>query len=89
MAGIIYNDLVKKRLKKEYSELKESNILKLIVILCGVACTCLVFVIEHLGPLLALNIALRAPINGPLLGMFTLGMLFPRTNADVRFQNDW
>ncbi|KAJ3652492.1 hypothetical protein Zmor_018451 [Zophobas morio] len=85
MAGIIYNDLVKKRLKKEYSELKESNILKLIVILCGVACTCLVFVIEHLGPLLALNIALRAPINGPLLGMFTLGMLFPRTNADGAF----
>ncbi|XP_063924026.1 sodium-coupled monocarboxylate transporter 2-like isoform X2 [Zophobas morio] len=85
IAGIIYNDLIKKRLKKEYSELTQSNILKVLVILCGVACTCLVFLIEHLGPLLALNVALRGPINGPLLGMFTLGVLFPKANSEGAF----
>ncbi|XP_063924873.1 sodium-coupled monocarboxylate transporter 2-like isoform X1 [Zophobas morio] len=85
IAGIIYNDLIKKRLKKEYSELTQSNILKVLIILCGVAGTCLVFLIQHLGPLLALNVALRGPINGPLLGMFTLGMLFPKSNSEGAF----
>lgn len=38
---------------------------------------------DVLGGLLALSISLGSMAHGPLLGMFTLGVLFPRANKKV------
>lgn len=43
----------------------------------------MVYIVEHLGGLLALSIGLGSVAHGPLLGMFTLGMLFPRASSKV------
>lgn len=69
------------------SEKSASNTLKLIVVITGIVCTALVFVIEHLGGILALTFALGSLTAGPMLGLFTLGMLFPRVNSKVHFLN--
>lgn len=73
-----------KLLPGEVSEKTASNILKLIVMMTGTICTILVFVIEQLGGILPLAVAFTSVTAGPLVGMFTLGILVPRCNAKVR-----
>ncbi|XP_015834034.1 sodium-coupled monocarboxylate transporter 2 [Tribolium castaneum] len=85
LAGTLYEDFISKFMHKGITEKSASNILKIIVIVTGVACTVLVFVIEHMGGLLKLSISLGGVTNGPLLGLFTLGMLFPRANSKGAF----
>lgn len=41
---------------------------------------------DVLGGLLALSISLGSMAHGPLLGMFTLGVLFPRANKKVEIR---
>jgi sodium-coupled monocarboxylate transporter 8/12 len=53
------------------------------VVIEGVLCTSLVLLIEHLGQIVPLCISLSGIVNGPLLGLFTLGILFPKINAKV------
>lgn len=61
-----------------------SNILKIIVLTVGIACTALVYVVEKLGGIFPLSVAITSVTTGPTLGMFTLGVLFPRANSKVR-----
>lgn len=49
----------------------------------GIICICLVFIVEKLGGILPLSIALGGVALGPTMGMFSLGMLVPRTNSKV------
>ncbi|KAJ3663252.1 hypothetical protein Zmor_007555 [Zophobas morio] len=81
LAGTIYEDFVSKIVTKNISPKTSSNILKVIVILTGILCTALVFAIEHMGGLLTLSISFHAVTQGPMLAMFTLGMLFPKANS--------
>lgn len=83
LAGTIYEDFVSKIVTKNISPKTSSNILKVIVILTGILCTALVFAIEHMGGLLTLSISFHAVTQGPMLAMFTLGMLFPKANSKV------
>lgn len=65
------------------SEVRSSNIMKTMVVIMGILCVCLVFVIEKLGAVLEMNISLGGVTAGPLLGLFTLGMMFPNSNEKV------
>jgi Na+/proline symporter len=87
LSGVIYKHCVKRFLKNNPSEKTISNVLKLIVAISGAVCTCLVFLIEHLGEIISVTAAFTGITDGPLLGMFTLGVLFPRANAKVRSNN--
>lgn len=66
------------------TEQTASNILKLIVLVVGILCAALIYVVEHLGGILPLSIALVGVCAGPSLGLFTLGILVPRCNSKVR-----
>ncbi|XP_075214684.1 sodium-coupled monocarboxylate transporter 1-like [Lycorma delicatula] len=81
MAGVIYEDLIKPKLSQPLSEVNASRLMKAVVIIIGTICTILVFVVEKLGMLIQAGKSLGAITAGPLLGMFTLGMLFPKANA--------
>lgn len=43
----------------------------------------MVFVVERLGNIFSLAISIVGVTAGTLLGMFTLGMVFPRANRHV------
>jgi sodium-coupled monocarboxylate transporter 8/12 len=61
-----------------------TRILKLIVTIDGIICMCLVFLIKYMeGRVFVLIIMLSAMKQGPTLGIFSLGMLFPRANSKV------
>lgn len=73
---------------KGTTEKTASNILKIVVVIIGVICTALVFVVEKLGGVFQLSVAFTSVSSGPVLGLFTLGMLFPKVNAKVSFHSD-
>jgi sodium-coupled monocarboxylate transporter 8/12 len=52
-----------------------------VVVIFGVLCVALVFVVEKMGTVLQLTMSLEAITNGPLFGVFTIGIFLPWINA--------
>ena len=82
LAAVIYKELVCKFLQDK-SETRSTFVLKIIVLLMGIVGTCLVFVLERLGEILSVMSLVFGIAQGPLLGLFSLGMLVPRANSKV------
>ncbi|CAH1367545.1 unnamed protein product, partial [Tenebrio molitor] len=86
LSGVIYKDFLIKYLKTNMSVKSTTRILKLIVTVDGIICMCLVFLIKYMeGRVFVLAMLLSAMKLGPTLGLFTLGMLFPRANSKGAF----
>ncbi|CAG9831519.1 unnamed protein product [Diabrotica balteata] len=84
LAGTIYEDFIKPKLSTKNQE-NAGYFLKGLVVIIGIIGTALVYIVEHLGGLLSLSVGLGGIAQGPLLGLFTLGVLFPRANAKGAF----
>lgn len=82
VSGTVFEDFLKKPLG-EYGRKNEGLILKVLVVIMGVISTLLVYMVENLGGVLSLGVGFGSVAHGPLLGMFILGMFFPRANAKV------
>lgn len=83
LGGTIYEDFVSPFMPKDITQKRVSNILKLIVFLTGIVSLALIFVVERLGGIFPLAISFAGFTGGPLLGIFTLGLLIPSANAKV------
>ncbi|KAF2880368.1 hypothetical protein ILUMI_25784, partial [Ignelater luminosus] len=81
MTGVIFEDLIKPRMKKPLTEAQASFLMKVIVVIIGSICVALVFVVEKMGALIQASGSMGAITAGPLLGIFTLGMFFPSANS--------
>lgn len=57
--------------------------MKYIVVIIGCFCLALVMVIEKLGGVLDISLSFYGMTAGPLLGLFTLGMIFRSANSKV------
>jgi sodium-coupled monocarboxylate transporter 8/12 len=79
----MYEDFVLKVTGPINSDKRAALVLRVLVVIIGVVCTLLVFVVERLGGLLPLAISLGAVTAGPLLGMFTLGVVIPKASCRV------
>ncbi|KAJ8319211.1 hypothetical protein KUTeg_004302, partial [Tegillarca granosa] len=53
---------------------------KLTVIIAGLVCLALAFLVSKIGAILQAAYTLHGILGGPLLGLFTLGMVFPWSN---------
>ncbi|KAJ3644034.1 hypothetical protein Zmor_022690 [Zophobas morio] len=85
LSGVIYKDVAYLFLKKKLSDKSSSGTLKVIVLVVGTLCTCLVFTIGLLGEIFSISLLLLGLAEGPLLGLFTLGILFPQANSKGAF----
>ncbi|XP_047115232.1 sodium-coupled monocarboxylate transporter 2-like [Schistocerca piceifrons] len=81
LSGTIYEDFVLPRVSDKISDEKVNFIMQGIVLAVGVICVALVFVVEKLGTVLELGYSIAGVTSGALLGVFTLGMLFPWANG--------
>ena len=63
------------------------TIMKVIVVIEGIWCTSMIFVIQYLGEILPLAIAITGLIDGPSLGLYTLGICFPQVDSTVTEAN--
>nr|XP_015836814.1 PREDICTED: sodium-coupled monocarboxylate transporter 1-like [Tribolium castaneum] len=84
VAASLYSDILSKFLGN-ISERKAGNILKLTVLGVGTACTLLVFVIHQTGTIFGFILILLGITCGPVLGLFSAGLIFPKINATGAF----
>ena len=84
LSGTMYEDFIKP-MYPDITEKKASNILKVLVLTIGSICLSLVFVVEKLGGVFSIGIAFSGITSGPLLAIFTLGMVSYKFNAKVNF----
>ncbi|KAI8129726.1 Sodium-coupled monocarboxylate transporter 1 [Lucilia cuprina] len=80
LAAVTLEDLVKPYWKRDLSERATAIILRSVVIVFGLSSICLVYVVEKLGMVLQLSATLQSIVYGPMLGIFTVGMLMPWIN---------
>merc|ERR1719412_690425 len=64
-------------IKEEY----ETLLLKILAMMFGLSCIILTFIVEYLGPgVLQASLTIFGVVGGPLLGLFTLGMMTTKAN---------
>lgn len=84
MAAVIFEDFIKPFRKTPFSTRAADILMKLTVVILGVVCVGLVFVVEKAGThVLELTITMSAIHSGPSLGIFSIGILLPWVNAKV------
>ncbi|CAH2050162.1 unnamed protein product, partial [Iphiclides podalirius] len=81
MSAVVLEDFYKPFFKKQLSEKQTNWLLKGVVILLGIICLGLVFIVEKMGTILQLTMTLEAMTMGPQLGVFTMGILMPWIDA--------
>lgn len=82
MAAVVLEDFIKPFRKTPFSSKAADILLKLTVVVLGVTCVALVFVVEKTGShVLQLSTNLASITSGPSLGIFSMGVLLPWVNA--------
>ncbi|KAL5274152.1 hypothetical protein ACFFRR_000737 [Megaselia abdita] len=77
ISACVYEDFVKPRRTRPMSRKQVALVMRFIVVLFGIGSFGLVFIVEKLGTVLQLSLTLHAITQGPLLGIFTVGMCLP------------
>lgn len=83
MSAVVLEDFVKPFVNKPMTSRMINWIMRSVVVVVGVICVALVVVVQKMGTVLQLTMSLEAITNGPLLGIFTIGVLLPWINGNV------
>lgn len=83
MSAVVLEDFVKPYVKRPLSSRATNWIMRMVVVGVGVLCVALVYVVEHMGTVLQLTMSLESITNGPLFGIFTVGLFMPWINGHV------
>ncbi|XP_068156264.1 sodium-coupled monocarboxylate transporter 1-like isoform X1 [Drosophila tropicalis] len=82
MAAVFLEDYIKPLKKTPLSERQIALTMRLCTVIIGSICVALVFVVERMGThVMQLSMSLGSVAQGPLLGLFSMGLLFPRINS--------
>ncbi|XP_063294360.1 sodium-coupled monocarboxylate transporter 2-like isoform X2 [Pelobates fuscus] len=79
LATVTYEDIVK-NIFKNISDRKGTWISKGLCVVFGVLCTVMAVVASKMGGVVQAALSIHGMCGGPMLGLFTLGILFPCTN---------
>ncbi|KAL5274268.1 hypothetical protein ACFFRR_000805 [Megaselia abdita] len=77
MSAVVLEDFVKPFVNKPLSDRSINWIMRSVVVAVGIICLLLVNVVEKMGTVLQLTMSLESITNGPLLGVFTIGIFLP------------
>ncbi|KAH8266972.1 hypothetical protein KR026_012547 [Drosophila bipectinata] len=77
LSAVVLEDFVKTFRKAPLTERQTAFVMRSVVVVFGVLFVALVFAVEKLGAVLQLTITLSSVANGPLLGIFTAGVMLP------------
>ncbi|KAK7111529.1 sodium-coupled monocarboxylate transporter 1-like [Littorina saxatilis] len=80
IAAVILEDVIKAYFAKDLKEQRAKRITQILALIFGAVCLALTYVASLLGNVLQAALSLFGMIAGPLLGLFTLGMIFPWSN---------
>lgn len=77
MSAVVLEDFVKPFAKGPLTEKTVNWVMRSVVVVIGVICVFMVYIVEKMGTVLQLTMSLEAITNGPLLGIFTIGIFLP------------
>ncbi|XP_047510069.1 sodium-coupled monocarboxylate transporter 1-like [Pieris napi] len=77
MSAVVLEDFYKPFYKRQLTDTQTNWLLRGVVVVTGVLCLALTFIVEKLGTILQLTMTLEAITMGPQLGVFTMGILMP------------
>ncbi|CRK94159.1 CLUMA_CG007678, isoform A [Clunio marinus] len=77
MSAVVLEDFVKPFTKQPLTERAINWIMRSVVVVIGVLCIFMVYVVEKMGTVLQLTMSLEAITNGPLFGIFSIGIFLP------------
>ncbi|KAL5018112.1 hypothetical protein ScPMuIL_003834 [Solemya velum] len=80
LAAVVLQDYVKTFCYPNIKPFAATILSKSMIVVCGLISLGLAFVVSQLGAILQVAYILFGILGGPLLGIFTLGMLFPWAN---------
>ncbi|XP_065162813.1 sodium-coupled monocarboxylate transporter 1-like [Atheta coriaria] len=81
MAAVVLEDFYKTCFKKKLTDEQTYILMKSSVVVLGVICVVLVFLVEKMGAVLQLTASIGAISAGPCLSLFTMGILLPWIGA--------
>lgn len=79
LAGLLYEDYIRPSIKLP-TDRKANNIMRLIIVLCGLYCALMGIVVENFSSILQLVMTISSVQCGTTFGAFCLGMLWPYAN---------
>lgn len=77
MSALALEDYFKPFFKEGLSERASSLVMRGTVLVLGVLSVSLVYVVQHLGPVLQLSMTVPAGFMGSVFGLYTIGMFMP------------
>ncbi|XP_060858651.1 putative sodium-dependent multivitamin transporter isoform X2 [Metopolophium dirhodum] len=80
LAAITMEDYIKPFIKQEISDKKRVYLMKILVLVYGSVCIILSFLAKYMGAVLQTALTIFGVIGGPVLAVFTLGILLPYIN---------
>lgn len=83
MSAVVLEDFVKPYVKQPLTENMTNWVMRSVVVVIGVICVGMVYIVEKMGTVLQLTMSLEAITNGPLLGIFTIGIFIPWIKSKV------
>lgn len=84
VSGVIYIDIVCKMFNKKFDDKTGKHMLKLIIILIGLASAGVSFSFRYTKEMFSFALGTFAVMNGPILGVVILGIVFTKASANVR-----
>ncbi|XP_031347789.1 putative sodium-dependent multivitamin transporter [Photinus pyralis] len=81
LPAILYCDFLEPVLSTQFNEKHRDTILKIIVLLAGGVCVILTYLIQYLGGILPTMTSFFGIFGGPVVALYTLGLVFPKSNA--------
>ncbi|XP_050430507.1 putative sodium-dependent multivitamin transporter [Adelges cooleyi] len=85
LAAVTMEDYVKPFRKHEIPDKKKVYYMKLLVLAYGGVCIILAFLAQYIGSILQTSLTIFGVIGGPVLAVFTLGVLIPKANQKGAF----
>jgi len=88
LSAVFLEDYIKPLAKEPLTEHQIGVTLRLCTVIIGVVSVALVFVVERMSShVLQLGISIGSVVQGPLLSLFTMGLLCPSINSKVSFRS--
>ncbi|KAJ9575561.1 hypothetical protein L9F63_007569, partial [Diploptera punctata] len=81
LGATLFEDFVRPFISKSTPDETINKIIKFIIVIIGVVCLLLVFVVDKFGSVLQLAISTGGVTSGATVGLFTFGMFYPRGNT--------
>ncbi|XP_071129767.1 sodium-coupled monocarboxylate transporter 2-like [Mytilus edulis] len=80
LSAVLLQDIVKVYIAPDITDQRAALLTKVFAVMFGIICLSLTYVASLLGGILQAALAIFGMLGAPMLGLFTLGMLFPWAN---------